>query len=96
MYGATLGQSICYAHWFPNDPWHIKALVCTFRLSLHCLSDVCSLGGYDMVGCVIFSRANRLNAVSQLSRHSSCDRQYPIALGVARVMSSKLLMELHK
>ena len=29
MYGATLGQSICYAYWFPNDLGFIKALVRT-------------------------------------------------------------------
>ena len=28
MYGVTLGQAICYAYWFPNDPWFMKALVC--------------------------------------------------------------------
>ena len=49
-----------------------------------------------MVGRVVFSRANRHNSLSQLSRHPSCNREYSIVLGVARVMSSKLLMELHK
>lgn len=32
MYGATLGQSIVYTHWFPDDPWIIKALVWTFTV----------------------------------------------------------------
>ncbi|KAI9461431.1 hypothetical protein HD554DRAFT_1507034 [Boletus coccyginus] len=27
MYGATLGQSVCYKMWFPNDPWFTKAFV---------------------------------------------------------------------
>ena len=48
-----------------------------------------------MVGRVVFACANCPNALSQLSRHSSCDREYSNILGVARVMSSKLLKELH-
>ncbi|KAF8141457.1 hypothetical protein EV363DRAFT_17654 [Boletus edulis] len=27
LYGATLGQSICYTLWFPNDSWLTKAFV---------------------------------------------------------------------
>ena len=30
MYGVTLAQTICYAFWFPDDSWLIKALVCSF------------------------------------------------------------------
>ena len=37
LYGVTLGQWICYAHWFPSDPWHTKAFVRAFVLSSLCI-----------------------------------------------------------
>jgi hypothetical protein len=96
MYGATLGQSICYMFWFPNDPWSTKAFVCV-QAFLHHIFDVLSLGVHDVVGCVIgYFLVHRYNALSQLSRHCSYDWEHSTRLGSARVMSSKQLMELRK
>jgi hypothetical protein len=96
MYGATLGQSICYIRWFPNDPWHTKAFVCA-QAFLYYISDVLSLGVHDVVGCVIgYFLVHRYNNLSQLSRHCSYDWEYANHLDSARVVSSKLLVELRK
>ena len=96
MYGATLSQSICYTRWFPNDPWPTKAFVCA-QAFLHPISDVFSLGVHDVVGYVTgYSIVYRYNPLSQLSRHFSYDWEYSNPLDSARVMPSKLLVELRK
>ena len=53
LFGVTLGQSLCYAHWFPADPWHTKAFVCAFVVvfTLH-LMPCCVKGAYGDVGSV--------------------------------------------
>ena len=65
------------------------------RIVLHHISDVSSLGVCGVVGYVaVYLLVHRHNSLSQLSRYRSCYWDHPIYLGVARLVSSKLLMEL--
>ena len=80
---------------FRMIPGFLKHWYVHLRAFFTCLTYF-TLGGCDIVGPVVFSRANCHNALSQLSRYYSYDRVYSFLLGEGGVMSSNLLMELHE
>ena len=94
MYGVTLGQAICYAYWFPDDPWSTKALVCLCMNWSSSLSNVTDLGGHGVVGHVAIYLFGYYDCASQFSGHGPRHWEQPILLGIARFLSPKSLVEL--